>query len=136
MFTKALRISLFASILLLFSMGLYGQFSSKLQHQTLTNSVLQSDSDKQFFENGITGSDESMDIADIDDDDDGSFSVRKKNSFEGTAYLDLTQYSFSHFCGNTYSKYHYRKHGEGRGTGPGAERGERGGGGHRASGVE
>lgn len=106
MFTKALRIALFSSLLLFISMGLYGQFSSKLKHPTLTNSILQSDSDKHYSQDSFGGMDEFMDIVDFDDDDDVSFSLRKKISFEVTGCFFITQNILHRFCNTLHSKFY------------------------------
>jgi hypothetical protein len=54
-------------------------------------------------------SDVSDDVAadlDVDDDDDVSFSARKRISFEVAAYLFTTRYILQHFCSNAPGKYY------------------------------
>ncbi|MGZ4034928.1 MAG: hypothetical protein ACXVPU_04705 [Bacteroidia bacterium] len=92
MFTKFIRISLFASFMLLVSAGLYGQFNSKCKHLTLTNSILLSDSDKQY--NQAAASDFSgTDDFDLLDDDDISDSLVKYFSFSASAVLILFMFN-------------------------------------------
>jgi hypothetical protein len=103
MFSKILRTGLFASLLLVVSMAFYGQSSPK-QQLDIISSVVQSDLNDQYFDSSVAGSDESIDIADLDDDDDGSFSARKKISLEGPDRFFTTQHASHNFTNTAHSK--------------------------------
>lgn len=67
MLSTILRINIIAALLLFLSLGMYGQFRARCEHNTIRNSVAQAENERQFLHATATNLDESDDIADIDD---------------------------------------------------------------------